>query len=367
MRRLLPLALSLVAACSSVQVADPGNTSETTNGARFVILDKDGLPAKGAIVVLRPTDYLSDSSRAELAVVPDRLVDAAGILRLDSLPASGVLELNFGRKGVLRWDLGSGAHPDTLRLVSPSALWGQVDRSALPAGVRIYVQIRGMEHVVRADSTGAFVFSSLPPGDQALRIFTSQASMGSCEGDTLRTRPGNQRDAGIFLLPALAWRDSVVVRELLDSSGLTDLPVDSVVRRNRDGRIVRLDLERRNLARLPSSIGSLRLRNLSIGGNLLDSLPASLGRIASLQVLSAPNNRLVSVPSSLGAIPDLRTLDLSGNLLQSLPDSLSLITSLESLFVANNRLVAVPEPVHSWLDLNASDTSSGGWSATQVP
>lgn len=364
------LSAGLLAACSSEQrLADPGNGSETTNGFTAVILDTDGRPAPFARVFLRSPDYVSDTGNLRLAPEPDYVADSEGVLRIDSLREDRVfLEAFHGRKESVLRTIDRAAfdgRTDTIRLAQVGAIYGIVDRSNIPGSARIFVQIRGLERISEVDSTGSFSFASLPPGNHPIRIVSDQARLGIGEGDTVPASPGQQQNGGTFRLPFEYWRDTAVVRAILDGSGLETLPVDSVVARVSDGRVVGLNLENRGIERIPADISSLRLRNLSLGGNRLDSLPDAIGRIFSLHVLSVKNNRLVFVPGSIGDLPELRTLDLSSNELGSLPENIVRLKGLSTLSVRDNLLRDVRAPVGTWLDTYCTDTIGGDWRSKQ--
>ena len=368
-RTLLILAfLSLLFACSAKKVADPGNGSETTNGYYALVLGTDGRPVSGAEVFMRPADYLRDTSLVGKEPVPSKLTDSSGRFHMDSLADSATLEVLFGKKESLLKLVNEKPQTglvDTLRLVPATALYGIVDRSNIEAGAKIFVQIRGLERVVEADSEGAFSFSSLPPGEHKLRIVTDRSQYGVTEGDTLQTAPGEQRNGGSFILPFDFWRDTAAVRSILNANGLATVAVDSVVKRNKEGRIVALNLEGRGLTRLTPDIGMLRLRNLSLGNNQLDSLHDAVGQIFTLQVLSMKQNRLVYVPGSIGDLRDLSVLDLSDNQLGSLPESITMLVNLSTLSVSGNLLRLAKPPVSTWLDNYCTDTLGGDWKASQ--
>lgn len=70
---------------------------------------------------------------------------------------------------------------------------------------------------------------------------------------------------------------------------------------------------------------------LYLGGNQLsEGIPAQLGNLTNLQVLSLFDNQLSgSIPTSLGDLPQLQFLDLWGNQLSgAIPNRLRLLTNL---------------------------------------
>ena len=69
------------------------------------------------------------------------------------------------------------------------------------------------------------------------------------------------------------------------------------------------------------------LRILELDSNLLWSVPAELGQLASLVELHLDRNQLEELPP-LGGLVQLEVLDVSGNPLRALPASLGQLTQL---------------------------------------
>ncbi len=66
----------------------------------------------------------------------------------------------------------------------------------------------------------------------------------------------------------------------------------------------------------------MHVQGLWVHGNLLTSLPASVGALSSLRAFSAVGNQLTSVPESIGSLQSLTSLELAGNRLETLPESI---------------------------------------------
>mmetsp|Transcript_31254 Transcript_31254/g.93807 ORF Transcript_31254/g.93807 Transcript_31254/m.93807 type:complete len:1472 (-) Transcript_31254:63-4478(-) len=102
-----------------------------------------------------------------------------------------------------------------------------------------------------------------------------------------------------------------------------------------------LKLDRTALEVIPSELTRLdKLEHLSVEGNRLFHVPASVGMLYSLQVFRAPNNDLAEgdLPRGLFFLNDLTTIDLHNNKLKALPESIDRIAGLVVLDVADNRL-----------------------------
>lgn len=181
----------LVAACDMPWKVAGGSGTETSNGEIVVgrVYLGDGKPAAGASVYVRPADWLKDTVGIDSmqAPTPDATADKDGRFRLKTLTigpwitgaykaevrhASGTaLLIGFELKsleGTLE------LKPDTLL---PS---GDLHGRAIPGpGVSgpMYVQVYGLDRLVRTDDTGFFVLNDLPPGPIRYRVLSNQAGV----------------------------------------------------------------------------------------------------------------------------------------------------------------------------------------------
>jgi Leucine-rich repeat (LRR) protein len=133
----------------------------------------------------------------------------------------------------------------------------------------------------------------------------------------------------------------VAAARILQLAGRPRLPTDPPGRH--------LDLAGLGLTSLPEGLGPL-LRHvqanvLTLSGNALQSLPASLGEATGLHSLWLRNNRLAAVPEAVLRLHGLRELDLEGNGITSLPASIGSLRHLESLHLAHNQITALPEEI----------------------
>jgi internalin A len=104
-----------------------------------------------------------------------------------------------------------------------------------------------------------------------------------------------------------------------------------------------LDLTGQGLSSLPAEIGRLsNLEVLTLSRNELTSLPAEIGRLSKLRSLLLTGNRLTSIPPEIASLSSLTNLVLSGNFLTSLPNEFSQLSSLVSLDLSDNEFEAVP-------------------------
>ena len=78
---------------------------------------------------------------------------------------------------------------------------------------------------------------------------------------------------------------------------------------------------------------------------LTGALPAEIGRLSALRVLSLGDNQLTSLPAEIGQLTALRSLWLDGNRLTSLPAEIWQLTLLERLGLSGNQLTSVPAAI----------------------
>ena len=114
----------------------------------------------------------------------------------------------------------------------------------------------------------------------------------------------------------------------------------------RNMNITLLDISRKNLTNLPSSIGNLKkLEYLFLNGNNLTSLPPQIGNLKNLVNLDWSGNDIASIPSQIGNLKKLKFLGMDNNNLTSLPSSIGNLKKLTTLYLDNNNLTSLPESI----------------------
>ncbi|CAG9864201.1 unnamed protein product [Phyllotreta striolata] len=112
-----------------------------------------------------------------------------------------------------------------------------------------------------------------------------------------------------------------------------------------------LNLSHNRISSLPASLCKLAaLRRLYINDNKLDfeGIPSGIGKLSSLELFSAANNRIEMIPEGLCRCGSLKKLNLSSNRLITLPDAVHLLTDLVNLDLRNNPdLIMPPKPVEA--------------------
>ncbi len=128
----------------------------------------------------------------------------------------------------------------------------------------------------------------------------------------------------------------------LDGLGLQSLP-DIFGKEPLISAIETLYLNNNQFTSFPLEICKLEhLKNLSLSGNQLESLPEGIGELKHLEELYLSRNRLTSFPLEICKLEHLRNLSLSGNKLESLPEEICELKHLEELYLSGNKLESIP-------------------------
>lgn len=107
-----------------------------------------------------------------------------------------------------------------------------------------------------------------------------------------------------------------------------------------------LDLYNNKIDSIPAEIGQLKsLEVLILSKNELVYLPDELFELPNLKVLSLHHNNLASLPANIGNLKNLEELRLDYNELTWLPESIGELKKLETLFLERNRLVELPSSI----------------------
>ncbi|KAJ3218949.1 hypothetical protein HDU67_003313 [Dinochytrium kinnereticum] len=153
--------------------------------------------------------------------------------------------------------------------------------------------------------------------------------------------------------------------EELDLEALLEdgVPVDSVMMNRRDlspicfGQLTSLatiGLCSQELMFVSPNLGLLFMTTTL---ELLTAIPAEIGYMKSLKILSVARNRLTYLPETLGHLTKLTELRASENLLTSLPTSIGELTKLTSLHLDSNHLTSLPSEIGGNRSLITLDVS----------
>ncbi len=110
-------------------------------------------------------------------------------------------------------------------------------------------------------------------------------------------------------------------------------------------------------------------RELNASNNIIDVLPAEIGRCRSLKKLKLSGNRLRVLPPELSFCRSLEVINASENVLESLPAELSTLPALAVLSLANNKLKSIPysfADCHTLVDVDFSNNMALEMIPTEV-
>ncbi len=357
---LIAIAAVTLVRCSNTTNVAGNSSSETTNGVTAAIVYSNGTPAAHAVVRVRASDYLADTTVAlakSLTMSDDILTDDFGRFKIDSLDTGKYLIEAVDAYG------NAVAIPFTVikdslvnlgnRTLSPM---GTIAGSAGGPFVKAVVRVRGLERGVRLDRDGRFAVT-VPSGQSYIVNFSTQDS----SADLTPTQPIASSQSVVVNADFGHYRtDSLAVRAFLDSSGLQAVRVDSVtVVSSPVRRITALHLTDRNLYVLHQSIGSLVFLNeLRLSGNKLTDLPATLARLSHLYHLYIDSLPMTRLPDCVAQIRSLTLLDINNTQITTLPTSLSACTSLNVISMRGTGATEFPMVVvsMSWMStLNISE------------
>ena len=156
------------------------------------------------------------------------------------------------------------------------------------------------------------------------RLKENISASEDCLKDVRRLSP----DIDGLTLNLTALDLSVVPASLCDTSGLS--------------RLDSLYLDYNDIAELPCGLVLERLTKLSLIGNQLTCLPASVGQLTAMTELYLNENHLVSLPDAITNIKQLSILNIVGNHITRLPANIGELQQLKQLYADENDLKHLP-------------------------
>ncbi|HON11176.1 MAG TPA: hypothetical protein PLE24_09940 [Chitinispirillaceae bacterium] len=364
------LFIILFCVCTNPVQTAGGASGTEVSSLKGIIYDTDGNPAEGVDILLRPSDYLADSALSEEYIkthtIADTKTTSDGSFEIDSiLPETYCIEALSGdsysvliRIGVQKDAKHFELDPERLLPVSMVKGTVNVRREDSAAG---YVQVYGLERSVRADSIGQFSIS-VPPGVHVFHLGTVSLKHGkplNQSGNmdiTLDIGSGEMRNIGAVNLEPYPIHpcydgtcDTMTIKRILDSLGYGEIPVDSVCN-FRNGRISGISFRGMELKYLPIEIVKLKeVRTLDLGNTMLTGIIPEIGMMRLFELYLDSNN-INSLPQEIGFLRDCWNLDLSANELESLPEKIVLLAPTESLDLSGNKLCNIDSSLAMWAD-----------------
>ncbi len=177
------------------------------------VLLRDGTPAGGALVRIRPVDFIKDTSSQPQPVdskkVKDVTADTNGVFRLDSIDIGRYnLEMELGSNSAAVFNvILPNANDKTVinscRLQPSGVLRGRV--GPVDLSINVFIAAYGFERLVKPDTTGEFRIV-LPAGSYIFRIFSNNISSPILEAYEVVILSGDTTDIGFYQLPQIAPR-----------------------------------------------------------------------------------------------------------------------------------------------------------------
>nr|XP_002736431.1 PREDICTED: uncharacterized protein LOC100371525 [Saccoglossus kowalevskii] len=99
----------------------------------------------------------------------------------------------------------------------------------------------------------------------------------------------------------------------------------------------------------------LKLEELHLSNNEIQSLPASIGDMSDLTVLYLDKNNLTTLPSDIKKLHQLERIDVSSNQIEIFPPGLCELNEVTSLRLANNNISLIPPDIANLSELLVLD------------
>lgn len=212
----LSAAALLLFACTEEEpktLAGGWSNTETGSSLTGRVTDEEGRAASGAVIRLRPEDYLANDTvdRESAGASPSRgsirdaVCDSDGVYLLESVrPGAYALEAQVeGRRGSLTRIKVEGGSETHTPILSPTRPIGRITgRARFSDGSfgSILVRVYGLERAVVTDAEGRFSFGSVPEGGYILHYSSPDPFAIPADRDGIRVASGGETDAGEILL-----------------------------------------------------------------------------------------------------------------------------------------------------------------------
>ncbi|MFP4416764.1 MAG: hypothetical protein ACLFSB_05800 [Chitinispirillaceae bacterium] len=329
---------------------------------RSQVLDSAQRPIPGAVVKLRRSDFLYDSTTAlnkRVVVHSDTVTDDSGYFSLPDVDSGNYhIEIRdqhaYATLYTCTVNLG-----DSVINLPPRTLeaMGSLKLSLPPGSSPLRVHIAGLDRY--ADLVDSVSFR-VPEGRYSIIIRDDQQHR--LRIDEIPVQSGAQKDIGTINPETIGTgssQDSSVISEILTVNGFSSPPEGFEVQRDAiSARVTGMAIQDVVLESLPPAIGQLsELCSLSIRDAQLDWLPEEIGYLKNCTKLNLDNNNLDSLPWSIGSLPHLRVLSITNNRLTRLPRSIEQLTKLEALYACFNRLSEIPPSLQTLPELKILDIS----------
>jgi hypothetical protein len=336
-----------------------GGSGTETVGIVGTAADINGNAIAGALVKLRRADFLDTQSmhlHTSGIYLAEAVSDSQGRFRF-GLVDTGIytVEINDGKfhGALLRCAVQKTDSLITLpqsKLLPTGSIFGTIPLTPQIDSLSFSIVIYGLsDHRQTANAKGEFIVSDIPQGSYTIKVIPSREVLKFLD-TVVNVNSGKTDSIGQLVMQREAFSifppDSCVLRNILDSNGLYDIPVYKAAQIDVEWpfRIIGISVSDKNMTTLTSQIGKLsEVSSIELqGAARLSALPTEIGACKKLRTLIVTNAQLDSLPASIGGLDSLRQLCLSGNRLNCLPHELGRLQALETLDAGYNLLTSIP-------------------------
>lgn len=363
--------LILFLKCGESPVTGGSSDTEVSAEITGVARDVNGKSVQGAIVRLRPVDYLSGDTITNKPVTEAICTtDANGKYQIDSIEA-GIykLEVSSGDSFGCIEECVITDQECTLemKLMPLGTVAGNVD---LRNGMKMFykktrIQVYGTAHAATIDSTGFFMLK-LPAGEHKLRISVDESLYDELDIN-VTVQASQYKNIGYLTLDyvpmQLCWEytcDSSIVRAFLDTNGYSDVAVEDVSVKEYN-RIRELHLRGFTLTSSMYLLAQLNwLKVLDLGRTgITDSCHFLFSMGNSLEELRLDSNNITGLSMCIEGLFQLNELDVSSNQLTDLPKHLP-VFNFKYLNISDNYICNLPHYFQGPVDI-----INPGWKESQ--
>jgi len=141
-------------------------------------------------------------------------------------------------------------------------------------------------------------------------------------------------------------KDSLIVRQILDTNGLETILVNNVAKKY-NGRINALYFYKLPTFHiLPVTIGELNtLTDLKICETGIVTIPKEIGNLNFLRIFDLFKNKITSLPPQMGNLDSLKRLDISANELTTIPPEIGNCKNMYIFNFASNKITRIPDEI----------------------
>lgn len=225
---LIIVAVGLIS-CTTDNRITGGSGSTTTNGFTAMVRDFQGRVVAGALVRVRPHDYLKNDTGFAESSNGKRLFDTTTgadgrIVVYGMHPDTYTVEIvheSAGEGTIFRSAIGDGPAAECgVRTTIPvGAINGAIDTTLIPGSASYSVVLFGVERSSPIDpQTGAYTIAALPPENYALRIVTKDTIMAPVDLDTITVTSGKTSNVG----PLDLWKHQGIISIDIPRAGLSN-------------------------------------------------------------------------------------------------------------------------------------------------